>query len=136
MMSSDDIADVLAIGRRNQEIIRLAKAWCRNVRRDRGPLGVGIPEQMTGLPVSGGSLACDYAEPATMFGMQLEASAIDFYRRNCVGCKYHAPTAHVPNLKTWAEQAIQRSEREAELARIAAKDREEARMRRAADRRK
>jgi hypothetical protein len=55
------IRDAEAIGRQNQEIIDLARAWCNHIRRDRGHMGVGIVEETTGLPVSGGTFTCDFA---------------------------------------------------------------------------
>src|SRR6266567_4221520 len=134
-MRERDLEDVMAIGRRNQEILELARAWCKHARRDRGLMGVGIPEQMTGLPISGGSLACDYARAPTMYGLQLEHTAIEFYRRNCIGCKYHAPTGRIPNLKTWVDEVVARQEAEVREQAAAAAARAAERRTRKAQRR-
>jgi hypothetical protein len=57
----DLVSDAVEIGQRNKESLELARACCRHVRPDRGGLGVGLVEQATGLPVTGGILTCDYA---------------------------------------------------------------------------
>lgn len=101
----DELRRVYEIGVENQGLMDLAHAWCKNADRDRGPLGVGIPEQITGLPISGGSLRCDYAKaPPTSFGMRLAWGALEFYEANCTGCPHREPGGGPPDLQTWAEE--------------------------------
>ena len=108
--------DALDIGLENLEILRLAKAWCQHATMS-GGMGVGLLQQATGLPISGGSLRCDYAKaPPQLLGMQLAYSALAFYEANCVGCKDRVPGDGEPNLATWA--AEQRRQRDAEHARL------------------
>ena len=102
----DDIEQATAIGLENLQILELAAAWCENIGIDRGPLGVGIVEQVTSLPISGGSLRCDYANHPRAYGMVLKHTAVDFYEANCIGCAHQKPTGRTPNLGTWADTLI------------------------------
>src|SRR5699024_8808809 len=76
----------------------------------------------TGLPISGGSLRCDYAKaPPQLIGMQLAHSALPFYEANCVGCADRVPGGEEPNLATWAmEQRRQRDAQQAHLEQVRA----------------
>lgn len=126
---SDEVARAMAIGRENEELIALGKAWCTHIRTDRSGLGVGMVEQMTGLPITGGRFTCDYAQrPGGLAGMQLAASALGFYENNCRECPHRAPGGRVPNLGTWAESLIAQQERreqaEAEAQRAVVAERE------------
>lgn len=95
------------IGQQNANIISLGKAWCTHLRADRTGWGVGMIEEATGLPVTGGRLTCDFARrPSGVSGMQLEVTALGFYEDNCRGCTDRAPGNRVPNLSTWAEPLI------------------------------
>jgi hypothetical protein len=69
---SDPAAEAEAIGRRNSEIIDLALRWCRHISLDRSHSGVGMVEQATGLPVSGGAFRCDYAAGPIASAMRLD----------------------------------------------------------------
>jgi hypothetical protein len=112
---SDQVEQAMAIGRENQEFIALGKAWCTHIRTDRTGLGVGMVEEMTGLPITGGRFTCDYAEhPGGLTGMQLGASALGFYQDNCRGCLHRAPGGRIPNLGTWAEPLIAEEQARAE----------------------
>ena len=123
----EELQDTLDLGRENQEFISLGKAWCTNIRVDRGDWGVGMVEQATGLPVAGGSFACDFARnPGGMSSMRLASSSLAFYEDNCRGCEHRSPGGRVPNLGTWAERLIadreRREEAQAEEERIAAQE--------------
>lgn len=135
----DDISskyeDAMAIGYENLELLRLAKAWCQNIGRTRGPLGVGIPEEMTGLPISGGSLRCDFAKPPQSYGMQLAHSAVDFYEENCIGCSERVPTDAPEHLGTWADALIAEREERAAAAAQQRLEADEASKERAVERR-
>jgi hypothetical protein len=112
---SSMMRDALDIGLENLEILRLAKAWCKNATMS-GGMGIGLLEQATGLPINAGSLRCDYAKaPPQLIGMQLAHSALAFYEANCVGCTYRDPGGEEPNLATWALE--QRQQRDDEHAR-------------------
>jgi hypothetical protein len=126
---SDEVARAMAIGRENEELIALGKAWCTHIRTDRSGLGVGMVEEMTGLPITGGRFTCDYAlHPGGLAGMQLAASALGFYEDNCRGCPHRAPGGRIPNLGTWAEPLIaerqRREQAEAEAQRAVVAERE------------
>jgi hypothetical protein len=132
----DEFERAVEMGRRNAELISLGKAWCTHIRNDRGPLGVGLLEQQTGLPIAGGRFTCDYARnPVQMFGMDLAVSALDFYEHNCPGCPYRAPGNRVPNLSTWAEPQLAERERIEHERQAAAQAARVDRERRAAHRR-
>ncbi|MDE0353871.1 MAG: hypothetical protein OXM57_14405 [bacterium] len=123
----EEFQDAIEMGRENQKFISMGKAWCTNIRVDRGIWGVGMVEQATGLPVSGGSFACDFARnPGGMSAMRLASSALAFYEDNCRGCEHRSPGGRVPNLGTWAEGLIADRERreaaQAEEDRVAAQE--------------
>lgn len=126
---SDEVERAMAIGRENEELFALGKAWCTHIRTDRSGLGIGMVEEMTGLPITGGRFTCDYAEhPGGLAGMQLAASALSFFEDNCRGCPHRAPGGRIPNLGTWAEPLIaereRREEAEAEAQQLAIAERE------------
>lgn len=125
----DEFNEALSIGRENEEMISLGKAWCTHIRTDRTGMGVGMVEQMTGLPISGGRFTCDFARNTVTFtAMQLTKSAVDFFEANCIGCGDRAPGGRVPNLRTWVEPRIaernRRREAAAEAERVAATERQ------------
>ena len=104
---SDEIEKALSRGRENQKFIELGKAWCIHIRTDRSLLGVGLLEQMTGLPITGGRFTCDFAQnPGDLVGMMIEETALDFYENNCIGCQNRSPGERIPNLSTWAEPLL------------------------------
>lgn len=103
----NEIEEAMSIGRENQEFIALGQAWCAHLRIDRSGVGVGLVEEATGLPISGGRFACDFAASRGGFGaMQLSGSAVDFYENNCRGCQHRSPGGRIPNLGTWAEERL------------------------------
>src|SRR5580704_696591 len=131
MTMDDSIQKAIRIGERNKEIIELAQNWCGHLDvRQSG--GVGLVEIETGLPIGMRSFQCPYASAAGLAGMNLEVVALDFYDRNCVGCKERLPV-RLPNLsalvgerdtaqKRDSEARASRAERQAgELAARAAR---------------
>ena len=116
MSASDQIDEMTALGLRNREIIGLIARHCRNARVEKSPLmGQGMLEAATGLPIDGREIRCPHAKQGSWAGMSLEGIAIDFYRRNCVGCEYRDPVG-VPNLKTLVDDLDEQERQAEELA--------------------
>ena len=134
-MDEDDFREewdrAVDIGAENLAILQLAAAWCQKVGQTTGGhLGVGMIQQMTGLPISGGSLRCEHAKGPTSFGMRLAGSAVEFYLDNCVGCTHRKPTDAVEHLGTYVDEVVaerKESQQEAERQR---RDREAERQKR------
>ena len=135
----DDFKDLydqaIETGLDNLAILQLAAAWCQNVAVTKGPMGTGEVELLTGLPISGGSLRCDYAMAPTIFGMRLEASAVSFYEENCIGCPHRKPTGATDHLGTWADAVVAEREEERQRHERARQDAAGARRRRREHRR-
>lgn len=131
----DEIARAIRIGEENLEILRLAGDWCQNIDYTRGPFGVGLIEEQSGLPISGGSLRCDFANAPSIFGMQLQETAVGFYEENCIGCAERVATDAPEHLGTWADARIAERERLSQEAAQARQEAEEACSDRAAKRR-
>jgi hypothetical protein len=111
----DRIEDAVAVGQRNQKALELLHNWCGHVQPRRHG-GVGMVEAATGLPIGHFFLECPYAPAGGMAAFELTETALDFYDRNCVGCK-HRKAMGFPNLSVLlaerdARRAQQRAERE------------------------
>lgn len=130
-MLDKEVEEAIALGRENQEFVVLGKSWCTHIRTDRSFLGVGIIEQETGLPISGGRFTCDYAaDGGGVAANQLSVSALDFYEKNCLGCPHRSPGGRIPNLGTWAgERLAERAQNEEAQAAAQEKALEEAEAR-------
>ena len=116
----DQYSRAIQIGEENLKILHLAFAWCEHINVTKGPLGTGLVEQLTFLPISGGSLRCDFAKAPTMFAMPLANTAVEFYEKNCIGCPKRKATDQTNHLGTWADVHIREREKraaEAELKR-------------------
>jgi hypothetical protein len=105
----------LELGHRNAAAIELVRKHCANARVEHHPLGgIGMLEQMTGLPIGMKTVKCDHApKPPNFVGAEFLPVALSFYKNNCVGCPYRIPVG-VPNLKTVAEEYEQQEQVEAE----------------------
>lgn len=123
-MDDDDFQDMfgqaIKTGLENQAVLEMAAAWCQNIGVTKGLMGTGMVEQLMDLPVTGGSLRCDYAKAPRMFGMALKYNAVEFYEQNCIGCPHRKPTQAAEHLGTWADELIaereeQRRQQEEEL---------------------
>lgn len=91
MTEGDQFEQAVGIGQQNTHLISLGKAWCTHIRTDRSGWGVGMLEEMTGLPITGGRFTCDFARnPTEVSAMQLEATTLGFYEDNCKGCGHRA----------------------------------------------
>lgn len=101
-------------GRRNEEAIVLIKKHCAHARVEHSPhRGHSMLEDMTGLPISGREMRCEYGRPATAVGWDLLGNALAFYEENCVGCP-HRQVQAIPNLKTVADEATEARRRDEE----------------------
>ncbi|MCX5795084.1 MAG: hypothetical protein NTY77_06295 [Elusimicrobia bacterium] len=88
-MIEDATNRAVAIGIRNQEIEKLVSNWCAHASVERSPLGgVGVVEQMTGLPIGMRFVRCQFAVHPSMSSMNLESVALGFYAENCIGCEH------------------------------------------------
>jgi len=116
-----ELGEVSRRGEANAEVIRLARNWCRHLEVDRSRFsGVGIPEQMTGLPIAPREFKCPHAKRPTSGHMRAEAAALEFYDNNCVDCEYREPVA-LPNLLSLVH-AREEEQRKREKARAAAEE--------------
>ena len=131
---SDRQEELVELGRENARIIGLAKSWCANIRSDRGMMGVGLVEQMTGLPIGGGTFRCDHARFPAPHGMRLNSIALEFYASNCRECEHREPAGPLlEHLGSWAESHLARREQQdQESQRVRQIADEEREMRRAA----
>jgi hypothetical protein len=115
-----EIQDAVAIGEANKRVLELAQNWCAHLSVEVSG-GVGLVEQMTGLPIGMRAIRCPHARAAGFAGMDLERVALAFYERNCIGCAERRPV-RLPNLLELVNQRDaerQRREEAAERARQA-----------------
>jgi hypothetical protein len=118
-----EIDDVEEMGRQNDQMISLVKRHCRHAKIERSPhMGVGLVEQMTGLPISGREIHCPHAAEQPPIGMDFSVTAVEFYRLNCAGCE-HREAVGMPNLKMFVEDLDQK-EQQREQGRQAERDRQ------------
>ena len=96
MNSDASFEQALTIGQANKAIIELAHNWCAHLSVEKYG-GTGLIEFETGLPIGMRSFKCLHASAEGMAGMDLRYVALDFYDRNCVGCKERLPV-RLPNL--------------------------------------
>ena len=124
----DRIQDAIENGQRNQHVLQLLYNWCGHVRAKKQ--GVGLVEQMTGLPIGHMSLECPHAPAGGMSAFELADTALDFHDRNCVDCKFRKPMGF-PNLtellaerdKRQNAQRLEQERQQAETAsRLAARE--------------
>ena len=88
--SEERIQDTVAHGQKNQRTAERIQNWCRNARISRFG-GIGLVEQMTGVPIGHMGVECDHAPTGGMQSWDLEDAAIDFYVRNCEHCDKRTP---------------------------------------------
>lgn len=91
-----DFDDAIQMGRRNKEIIDLFSNWCAHITVAVVG-GVGLYEQMSGLPIGMRGFRCPHARGHGIAGMQLENVALDFFDRNCAGCDKRV-AVRLPNI--------------------------------------
>lgn len=86
----DRIEDAIAVGERNKRTMELVHNWCGHVKAKRHG-GIGMVEQMTGLPIGHFFLECPHAPAGGMAAFEFSETALDFYDRNCVDCRHRKP---------------------------------------------
>jgi hypothetical protein len=102
----DRIEDAIAVGERNQRTMELVHNWCGHVKAKRHG-GIGMVEQMTGLPIGHFFLECPHAPAGGMAAFELSETAVDFHDRNCVDCKHRKPMGF-PTLSVLVAERDQR----------------------------
>ncbi len=85
-------------GEHNRATMELVRNYCGQARIKKFG-GVGMIEQMTGLPIGNHGLECAHATAGGMFTWDFREAALDFYDRHCVDCDQRKPIG-VPNLLT------------------------------------
>lgn len=84
------IQETVQHGKKNQRTARKITNWCRNARIARSG-GIGIVEQMTGVPIGLMGIECDHAPAGGLHCWDLEDAAINFYLSNCESCQQRSP---------------------------------------------
>jgi HEAT repeat protein len=117
----DGIQKAIKMGEANKHVIQLAQNWCGHIGvKIFG--GIGLVEIQTGLPIGHRSFKCPHAAAQGFAGADLRSVALDFYDRNCVGCKQRLPV-RFPNLSQLVGERDTAQQRAKEAA-----DREKARQ--------
>jgi hypothetical protein len=117
-MAADRIQQAMEAGEKNLRTWKLVQNWCANVKIVKHG-GTGIIEMQTGLSIGHHFLECPHAPAGGMAAWDLADTAIDFYDRNGVGCKFRKPVG-LPNITILvAERDKQKKAREQEQARQA-----------------
>jgi hypothetical protein len=110
--------DAVAMGRRNQETIELARRHCIHMEFREWELGGrGMAEAATGLPINTRRVHCAYAPHSGNAGANLDWITSEFYKKHCRGCPHRRSTGELPNLATTIEA------REDELVAAASRER-------------
>lgn len=120
-MDADPIYQhAIELGLRNAEAIELVRKFCANPRVEHHPMGgIGMVEQMTGLPIGMKTVRCEHApKPPDFAGAEFLPVALSFYKNNCVGCPQRIPV-DIPNLKTVADELEAREQEEARQRSVA-----------------
>jgi hypothetical protein len=97
-MARDRIEEAYEIGEKNKQTAELVRNWCAHVSIKKMG-GVGMVEQMSGLPIGPHALQCPHAAAGGMGTWDMVDAALDFYDRNCVDCKFRKPVG-LPNIST------------------------------------
>jgi hypothetical protein len=115
-MSVDRIQQAIEAGKRNLRTWKLVQNWCANVKIVKHG-GTGLVEMQTGLPIGHHFLECPHAPAGGMAAWDLADTAVDFYDRNCVDCKFRKPVG-LPNISLLiAERDKHKKVREQQQAR-------------------
>jgi hypothetical protein len=118
-----EIQRAMDLGRSNQEVLELVRNWCAHLAVEIPPWGgVGLVEQASGLPIGMRRIRCPYARATGIAGMDLKRVTLDFYDRNCVGCKERRPV-RLPNLLQLVQARDRELQRQEEQAQHAGQER-------------
>jgi hypothetical protein len=113
MVRDSHIEEAVRIGEKNKHTAELVRNWCAHVSIKKFG-GVGLVEQMSGLPIGHHALQCPHAPAGGMSTWDLADAALDFYDRNCMDCKFRQAVGF-PNLSTLvAERDERRKQRKLE----------------------
>jgi len=104
-----EIERAFEIGKDNEEVIQLAHNWCGHLKVVKSG-GTGLIEVQTGLPIGMRHFECQHAVAGGFAGMVMRDIVLDFYDRNCVGCKYRV-AVRLPNLSQLAGERDERNKR-------------------------
>lgn len=120
MLGDAETEKYLRIGERNLEVIQLVHNWCAHARVVSAG-GVGLIEQMSGLPIGMRRVTCAFERAPSSASMHMQVNALDFYDRNCVGCPDRQPV-RLPNLMELVRErdAAQAAREDARVAQEAA----------------
>ena len=88
--NEERIQETVLHGQKNQRTAQRIRNWCRNARIARSG-GIGMVEQMTGVPIGHMGIECDHAPESGMHCWDLEDAAINFYLANCEHCDKRSP---------------------------------------------
>ena len=125
--SEERIQETVAHGQKNQRTAERIQNWCKNARISRFG-GIGLVEQMTGVPIGHMGVECDHAPTGGMQSWDLEAAAIDFYVRNCEHCDKRTPGVGPdiePLIQVYKEGETARAKEQAERQELEAQRRSE-----------
>ena len=88
--SEQKIHETVEHGRKNLRTAERIRNWCKHARISRFG-GVGLLEQMTGVPIGHMGVECDYAPAGSPHCWDLEEAAISFYVSDCERCNKREP---------------------------------------------
>ena len=112
--SEEHIQEIVLHGEKNQRTAQRITNWCRNARIARSG-GIGMVEQMTGVPIGHMGIECDHAPESGMHCWDLEDAAINFYLANCEHCDKRSPgtgQSIEPLIQDYKRRELERREAE------------------------
>ena len=110
MLRQDDFEDHVEQGRANVEAIELVRRHCLHARIEMVG-GNSMVGSMLGIPMGLLEIRCKHAPPPTSASHRVLDLAVEFYRRNCVGCTKRQATGEVPNLSVVVAERDEEEER-------------------------
>ena len=125
--NEERIQETVAHGQKNQRTAERIQNWCRNARIIRSG-GIGLIEQMTGVPIGHMGIECDHAPPGGLQSWDLKVAAVDFYVNNCEHCDKREPGIGPdikPLIKDYKEGEAARAKERAERQELEAQRRSE-----------
>ena len=115
-MVDHEFNEYVQLGISNKEVIELATNWCSHLEVHPAG-GIGMLEQMTGLPIGLRTVTCKHTTRGGSAAMDLRGVALEFHDQNCVGCPHRQPV-RFPNLSQLVDERDRaRAQRQAILVR-------------------